>query len=57
MRVNITRDLSVADPDNGELLRNTDPRVVEDNMSKDVSTVCYLEPVFTSARLTQRSVS
>ena len=59
MRVDITRDLMVANPDDRELLRNTDPGdgVVEDNMSRYVSAVCYLEPVFASARLAQRSVS
>ena len=59
MKVDITRDLIVADPDYRELLRNTDTGdgVVEDNMSRDVSAVCYLEPVFASARLAQRSVS
>ena len=52
VRVDITRDL-VTDSDHGKLLRNTDPGdgVVEDNMLKDFSAVCYLEPVFSSARL------
>ena len=59
VRVDISRDLSVADPDDGELLRNTDPGdgVVQDDMHRNVSAVCYLEPVFTSARLAQRFVS
>ena len=59
VRVDITRDLSVADPDHGELLRNADPgdRVVQDDMHRNVSAVCYLEPVFASASFAQGFVS
>ena len=59
VRVDITRDPSVTDSDHGKLLRNTDPgdRVVEDDMHRDVSAVCYLEPVFARARLANRFVS
>ena len=53
VRVDITRNLGVTDPDHRELLRNTDPGdgVVEDDMHRDVPAVRYLEPVF--ARLAQ----
>ena len=53
VRVDIARNLCIADPNHGELLRNRDPgdRVVKDDMNTDVSAVCNLQPVF--ARLTQ----
>ena len=54
VRIDITRHLRVADPNHGELLRNSDPGdgVVKDDMNTDVSAVCYFQPVF--ARLAQR---
>ena len=49
--VDIAGDIGATDPDDGELLRNTDPgdRGVEDDVDEDVPAIRHFEPVFARA--------
>ena len=50
--VDIAGDIGATDPDDGKLLRNTDPgdRGVEDDVEEDVPAIRHFEPVFARAK-------